>query len=100
MSHQAFITEPRASMYEQLMSVKDVTEVYWYEDMGNAQACGFYVKGGSDESIAEAMSLHTYTWNMHMFKGDTFYEKEFFTAAFYRDYNIFIIDAHSYGIFL
>jgi len=87
MSQQEWLKEPKTSMYDQLLAVHGVTEVeiFDFEDGG----CGVYVKGGSDTDIADAMSMHTYSWNSRWFVGDTSVTKEFFTAWFYRDYNTF-----------
>lgn len=88
MSQQEWLKEPKASMYDQLLAVDGVTEVemFDFEDGG----CGVYVGGGSDEDVADAMSMHTYSWNRDWFVGDTSVTKEFFTACFYRDYDTFM----------
>ena len=82
-----FKQEPQASMYEQIKNVEGVVQVemFDFQDKG----CGVFVVGGSDESVSDAMSMHTYSWNVKWFIGDTEHKKEFFTAKFYRNYSAF-----------
>ncbi len=77
----------KASIYDQLLAVKDVIEVEIFDF--SERGIGLLVIGGSDEDISEAMSMHTYTWNVHWFVGDTEYKREFFTARWYRNYYTF-----------
>lgn len=89
MSQQPWLKcQPKPCMYTQLLAVEGVTNVEMFDF--SEEGCGVYVEGGSDEDIAEAMSLHTYGWNRNWFVGDTSVVKEFFTARFYRDYNVFL----------
>lgn len=87
MSQQEWLKEPKASMYDQLLAVDGVTEVEMFDF--ESGGCGVYVKGGSDADIADAMAMHTYSWNVRWFVGDISVTKEFFTSWFYRDYNTF-----------
>lgn len=87
MSQQAWLKEPKASMYDQLLAVDGVTEVEMFDFQDTR--FGVYVKGGSDTDIADAMSMHSYSWHCARVLGDTSVKKEFFTAWFYRDYNTF-----------
>lgn len=82
-----FKHQPKASVYDQLLAVEGVTNVEMFDF--SEEGVGVYVEGGSDTDIAEAMSMHTYSWNRFWFVGDTSVVKEFFTAWFYRDYNTF-----------
>lgn len=88
MSQQPWLKETKPCMYTQLLAVEGVTNVETFDFA--EQGCGVYVEGGSDSDIAEAMAHHTYSWNRFWFVGDTSVTKEFFTAWFYRDYNLFL----------
>lgn len=73
MSQQEWLQEPKASMYDQLLAVDGVTEVEMFDFQDTR--FGVYVKGGSDIDIADAMSMHTYSWHCARVLGDTSVKK-------------------------
>lgn len=87
MSRQYTKYPPKLSAYDQIKALDGVTEVEMFDF--SERGVGFYVEGGSDLEISDALALHTYVWNRSWCIGDTEYKREFYTTKWYRNYGEF-----------